>query len=169
MIGVAARRPMVGMRPCLGLMRSHGPAYYRPLPYDNYQQLGDYALVFDVQQTNLDLMRRVASHLQYAHMRGYEKKLSPRPLYDDANLQRLAALVNRSCFLLYSICWYNDETRGRRIMANMPAFQASDESSILSARTKVKTGPCDRFLLWSRFRIKLWFLQNKRSSSNNAK
>lgn len=26
--------------------------------------------------------------------------------------------------------------RGRRIMANMPAFQASDESSILSARTK---------------------------------
>lgn len=30
-------------------------------------------------------------------------------------------------------------TRGRRIMANMPAFQASDESSILSARTKVKT------------------------------
>jgi hypothetical protein len=29
----------------------------------------------------------------------------------------------------------------------MPAFQASDESSILSTRTKVKTGPRDRFLL----------------------
>ncbi|MDB5179641.1 MAG: hypothetical protein JWN12_273 [Candidatus Saccharibacteria bacterium] len=27
--------------------------------------------------------------------------------------------------------------RGRRIMANMSAFQANDESSILSARTKI--------------------------------
>jgi hypothetical protein len=29
-------------------------------------------------------------------------------------------------------------TRGRRIMANIPAFQASDASSILAARTKVR-------------------------------
>jgi hypothetical protein len=28
------------------------------------------------------------------------------------------------------------KARGRRIMANMPAFQASDASSILAARTK---------------------------------
>ena len=34
------------------------------------------------------------------------------------------------------IC-YNISSRGRRIMANMPAFQASDESSILSARTRI--------------------------------
>ena len=31
------------------------------------------------------------------------------------------------------------EVCGRRIMANMSAFQANDESSILSARTKEKT------------------------------
>ena len=30
-----------------------------------------------------------------------------------------------------------DHIRGRRIMANMSAFQANDESSILSARTKL--------------------------------
>jgi hypothetical protein len=33
------------------------------------------------------------------------------------------------------IC-YNTYLCGRRIMANMSAFQANDESSILSARTK---------------------------------
>ena len=32
--------------------------------------------------------------------------------------------------------WYNVPSRGRRIMANIRAFQACDESSILSARTK---------------------------------
>ena len=42
------------------------------------------------------------------------------------------------------------QARGRRIMANMPAFQASDASSILAARTKIKTGPRVRFLSWYR-------------------
>ncbi len=36
---------------------------------------------------------------------------------------------------------------GCRIVANIPAFQASDASSILATRTKVKTDPCGRFLL----------------------
>lgn len=42
---------------------------------------------------------------------------------------------------IYAISVKMDGARGRRIMANMPAFQASDASSILAARTKVKTVP----------------------------
>ena len=45
------------------------------------------------------------------------------------------------------IC-YNYETCGRRIMANMSAFQANDESSILSARTNKKTAPQVRSFYW---------------------
>ena len=37
--------------------------------------------------------------------------------------------------------------RGRRIMANMSAFQANDESSILSARTKKKRDLVSLFFL----------------------
>jgi hypothetical protein len=39
--------------------------------------------------------------------------------------------------------------RGRRIMANMSAFQANDESSILSARTKENGDPRDLHFLYS--------------------
>ena len=37
----------------------------------------------------------------------------------------------------FKIKCYNLFIRGCRIVANIPAFQASDESSILSTRTKI--------------------------------
>lgn len=45
--------------------------------------------------------------------------------------------------------WYNTTSRGRRIMANIPAFQASDASSILAARTIEKDSVLLSLFLWS--------------------
>ena len=47
------------------------------------------------------------------------------------------------------------QARGRRIMANMPAFQASDASSILAARTKVKASHLGCFYFGLRPRMEL--------------
>ena len=53
-------------------------------------------------------------------------------------------------------------------MANMPAFQASDESSILSARTKIITNPCDWFLFCYESEIELSSERAKRVDESST-